>query len=101
MRKVYIVMNKYYYDGCCSDVANVNDAFVEKVFDSEEKAINYIIEEIKDSLNRVAEDDPFREYLIDHIPTADDFDDKYNIEYCYDRKEKEHYSYSICEYCVE
>lgn len=68
MSKIYIVEKEWWYDGCPDMYYNCSENEIEKIFDSENKAIAYIQGAIKKALENADEDD-LDEY-IDHVPDA-------------------------------
>ncbi len=50
MNKIWIVENEWSYDGCADDVSNIYEHDVEAVFESEDKAIHYILGELEKKL---------------------------------------------------
>jgi len=98
MSKIYIVEHEQvlikYYDGggdCC-------DTEIEKIFDSEEKAVAYIQEEVRKKLEEHADDEYIDEY-IDNVPEADEIMKERKVEYYSCSYDCNAYSYK--EYEVE
>jgi hypothetical protein len=69
MSKIYIVESEWWYDGCPDDYYNCSENVIEKIFDSDTKAVAYIQEKIKEILDNATEWD--RDEYIDEVPSMD------------------------------
>lgn len=70
MAKVYVVYSMYHeHDNSYEDVYSSES--MERIFDSEEKAINYIREKIKDDHKCVDADYPNDEHVFKYYPDDD------------------------------
>lgn len=67
MAKVYIVYSMYHEHDDIGEDAYTSES-IERVFDSEEKAVNYIREKIKNDHERVDAEYPDDEHVIKHCP---------------------------------
>ena len=67
MAKVYIVYSMYHEHDSIGEDAYTSES-IERVFDSEEKAVNYIREAIKSDHERVDTEYPDDEHVTKHYP---------------------------------
>ena len=89
--KVYLVKNAWYYEGCTDDYANCYEDGVEKIFDSEDKAIKYIQDEIRKLVDN--------HYVsISHVP-SESYIKEHSDEIIFDqvRNETSYYHYEEME----
>ena len=103
MGKVYAVSNEWFYYGDHCNVANEWEHKIDKIFDSKEKAMNHILNHINKLYENVWINDshPFKRYMLDKVPTIDDFDEDDIIVFGDDTNETARYLFSIIEYDVE